>query len=208
MIDPEALIGTLIRWAHVLSGVLWLGSLLLLELVVAPALRGSGAGPESPHRPLLCRALWWLRWSSAAALLLGILLFIWIYHRVDGGFGNSAALKFDGRITDRALFIMLGITLAFALWCLTWFAIWPAWSAATRDPGRPPETRWTRTGIVLAGPSLALMLAPQNYAADFSAGRGGRARAPHGRPRLAARLPREALAGRRLNTCPAAAERV
>jgi len=176
--DWEYLTGTLIRWLHVLSGIIWVGTLYSLVLIQGPAL----AALDPPVRKSLLlgimpRALWWLRWAAMTTLILGTGLFTWEYHRIDAGFGTNANLSVQGVITDRALFTMTGIGLAITLWFMAWFLVWPPWTHVLRKlaGGEPPPTdllarvkRRSRFAFIISGPLILFMVAPQNYLDDYS----------------------------------------
>lgn len=70
-VEPTVLIG--LRWIHFVSGIIWLGLLYFFTLVNAPflaELNGEQRGVVVPK--LMPRALWWFRWSSVVAVLVGL----------------------------------------------------------------------------------------------------------------------------------------
>src|SRR3984885_15862052 len=63
----------LVRWLHVISGVMWIGLLWYFNFVSTPTT------PKIPEelRPALGRfitpaALWWFRWAAMSTIILGI----------------------------------------------------------------------------------------------------------------------------------------
>jgi len=177
-VDLEFLTGTFIRTTHMLFGVIWLGAVYYLLLIQSPALAAAEPGVrKGTLSAVMPRALAWVRWSSMITLLLGVALFTWEYHRVEGGLGVNHAMKVDGKVTDRALFTMTAMTLAILLWFVIWFLIWPTWRKilGTLGTGETPAPALMKRAhflaqfnFVLSGPMLWLMIAPQHYRADFT----------------------------------------
>ncbi|MGH7150424.1 MAG: urate hydroxylase PuuD, partial [Planctomycetota bacterium] len=113
---------------------------------------------------LLPRALWWFRWGAMITLLAGLGLF-WKVYLSDGLLRDA-----DGGMSDRAMWILLGMLLGSVMWFNVWFIIWPAQKkliAWTRDGLAPPEQPAlarkaylaSRTNTYLSGPMLFGMLA-------------------------------------------------
>src|SRR5689334_312409 len=74
-IDAETFVAFLIRWAHIICGVMWIGLLWYFNFVATPTM------PKIPDelKPALGRfitpaALFWFRWSAMATIILGIIL--------------------------------------------------------------------------------------------------------------------------------------
>jgi uncharacterized membrane protein len=68
-----------LRWAHVVAGVLWIGLLLFLALVQVRflhTLEGRGRGAAV----ILRSTLWWFRWSALWTLVTGLLLLVLVYY--------------------------------------------------------------------------------------------------------------------------------
>jgi uncharacterized membrane protein len=71
--DPEATVLILLRWLHILAGIVWVGMLYFFNLVNVPFMKEIDAATKGKVVPtLLPRALWWFRWGSVATVLLGI----------------------------------------------------------------------------------------------------------------------------------------
>src|SRR5205823_3913168 len=71
----------LLRWIHLLAGVMWIGLLYYFNVVNVQFMRGL----DTPTRnrilpPLLRRALWWFRWSALVTVLAGIAYWMMIVH--------------------------------------------------------------------------------------------------------------------------------
>ncbi len=66
----------LIRWLHILSGVMWIGLLWYFNIVQVPALGAAAADKGGPggagiSKYIAPRALLWFRWSALATWLTG-----------------------------------------------------------------------------------------------------------------------------------------
>ncbi|MGH8253197.1 MAG: urate hydroxylase PuuD [Steroidobacteraceae bacterium] len=66
----------LIRWLHILSGVMWIGLLWYFNVVQVPALGAAAADKGGPggagiSKYIAPRALLWFRWSALATWLTG-----------------------------------------------------------------------------------------------------------------------------------------
>jgi uncharacterized membrane protein len=63
----------IMRWAHVVAGITWIGLLYFFNLVNVPLMRSlDDATRARVLPPLLSRTLWWFRWSALATVLAGI----------------------------------------------------------------------------------------------------------------------------------------
>jgi len=164
--ESEALIGGLLRWFHVISGITWIGLLYFFNLVNVPT-QGKLDGPtkKAVNPELQPRALWWFRWGAMYTLLFGLLLFWWKYMR------GSNMRDADGAMSGRALWIMVGMTMGIYMWFNVWFMIWPRQQVilrATKEGTKPPEGMpekaklFSRINFVLSGPMLGCMVAANN----------------------------------------------
>ena len=104
----------LLRWTHLLAGVVWIGLLYYFNFVQVPFF----AEAEAPVRTgavqkLVPRALWWFRWGAMITFISG---WLYILHRLgQGGF-------FAG---SYGWAILLGGLLGSLMWANVWFVIWP-----------------------------------------------------------------------------------
>jgi uncharacterized membrane protein len=158
----------LIRWAHILSGITWIGMLYFFNFVNGPV-QGKLDGPTKKivNPELMPRALWWFRWGAMSTIVFGLLLFTVTY---VGDHGMNANFSLDGEMTGRAKWILTGMTLGLIMWFNVWFVIWPAQKIlirATREGQKPPEglperaKLFSRINTVLSGPMLIGMVAPK-----------------------------------------------
>ena len=166
----------LLRWLHVLAGIVWIGHLYFFNFVNVPFQGTIGADVKKVVNPqLITRALWWFRWGAMTTFIVGLLLFTQLYMYVPGvGFGVSDLFSTAEGITGRAIWILIGMLFGTIMWFNVWFIIWPAQKkiltavrdGAAVDPKLPKRALLTsRTNTYLSGPMLFGMLAPNHYGA-------------------------------------------
>jgi uncharacterized membrane protein len=166
----------LVRWLHVLCGIIWLGHLFFFNFVNVPMQASLDDAAKKILNPqLMPRALWWFRWGAMITFLAGLWLFTQIYMYAPGvGFGPSSFMyEPGGGISDRALWIMTGMTLGTIMWFNVWFIIWPAQrkilggtAAAEELPIlRRRAAITSKVNTYLSAPMLFCMLAPNHYSA-------------------------------------------
>jgi uncharacterized membrane protein len=105
----------IMRWLHVLSGVMWIGLLWYFNFVQIPSM------PKIPdeQKPAIGKviapaALFWFRWAALSTVVTGLLL-----AGMNGYLG--ALLTFARPFTAIAIGMWLGLIMAFNVW----FIIWP-----------------------------------------------------------------------------------
>ena len=110
------------RWAHVLSGVMWIGLLWYFNFVQIPNM------PNIPddQKPAIGKviapaALWWFRWGAMATLITGLVLAM-----LNGYLIESLTIGIaDGFAVPKHIAIGLGMWLAIIMFINVWFVIWP-----------------------------------------------------------------------------------
>jgi uncharacterized membrane protein len=164
----------LLRWIHVLAGIIWIGHLYFFNFVNVPLQGAIGADMKKVVNPqMLGRAFWWFRWSAMVTFVIGLVLFTQLYMYAPGaGFGPSDAFSTADGLTGRAIWIMIGMAFGFMMWFNVWFVIWPAQSkilpavrdGGTVDPAWPKKaSKASRANAYMSGPMLFGMLAPNHY---------------------------------------------
>ena len=156
----------LVRWLHVISGVMWIGLLWYLNFVQVPTM------PKIPDemKPAIGKhiapaVLFWFRWSAAATVFFGLLL-AWM----SGYLGSALAIGTNGGGMAMSL---LGIAMWFGLIMAfnVWFVIWPNQKIALGIVDAPAEAKpksarramlFSRTNTLLSIPMLYGMIAAQN----------------------------------------------
>jgi uncharacterized membrane protein len=101
-------------WAHVISGVMWIGLLYYFNFVQTPSM------PKIPdeHKPAISKviaptALFWFRWGAMSTIITGLIV-----------------AHLQGYLPEALLFqvqpaIGVGMWLAIIMWFNVWFIIWP-----------------------------------------------------------------------------------
>jgi uncharacterized membrane protein len=71
--DPVSLARIILRWAHFVAGITWIGLLYFFNLVNVPFQKGIDADTKKKVNPdLLGRALWYFRWGAVLTVLVGL----------------------------------------------------------------------------------------------------------------------------------------
>lgn len=151
----------LMRWLHVISGVMWVGLLWYFNFVQIPSM------PKIPdeQKPAIGKviaptALFWFRWAALSTLVTGLLL-----AGMNGYLG--ALFTFARPFTAIAIGMWLGAIMAFNVW----FIIWPnqkkALGMVTVEPAEKAKAArlamlTSRFNTMLSIPMLYCMVAQQN----------------------------------------------
>jgi uncharacterized membrane protein len=168
--DVPSLVNVLLRWCHILFGIIWLGHLYFFNLVNVPFQGDLDKELKPKVNPkLLLRAFYWFRWGAMYTFLFGLLLFGYKY------FHQGLFFEQGGGISNRALWIMFGAALGFIMWGNVWFVIWPrqklilgGMAAGTPHPDAAKMAavamKASRFNTFASGPMLFGMIVPNNYA--------------------------------------------
>ena len=149
------------RWLHVISGVMWIGLLWYFNFVQIPSM------PKIPdeQKPAIGKviaptALFWFRWAALSTVITGLLL-----AGMTGYIG--ALLTFARPFTAIAIGMWLGLIMAFNVW----FIIWPSQKkalgmVAVEADAKAKAARMamltSRVNTMLSIPLLYCMVAQQN----------------------------------------------
>ena len=96
----------LLRWVHLLAGMIWVGLLYYFNFVQGEYFKEADSGAKSDViQKLVPNALWWFRWGAVFTFLTGILL-IHINRLIGMG-------------------IMIGVTMGTIMFLNVWLIIWP-----------------------------------------------------------------------------------
>ena len=150
-----------IRWLHVMSGVMWIGLLWYFNFVQTPSM------PKIPdeQKPAIGKviaptALFWFRWAALATVVTGLIL-TWMM----GSIGSL--VTFARPNTAIAIGMWLGLVMAFNVW----FIIWPNQkkalgivqvSAEEKAAAAKLAGMTSRINTMLSIPMLFCMVAQQN----------------------------------------------
>ena len=149
------------RWLHVISGVMWVGLLWYFNFVQIPSMQKI---PDE-QKPAIGKviapsALFWFRWAALSTVVTGLLL-----AGMNGYIGTL--LTFARPFTAIAIGMWLGLIMAFNVW----FIIWPNQKKALGIVAVEPEAKakaarlamlTSRANTMLSIPMLYCMVAQQN----------------------------------------------
>ncbi len=150
------------RWLHVMSGVMWIGLLWYFNFVQIPTVPKI---EPAEHRAAITKfiapnALFWFRHAAAATVATGLLLAF-----MNGYIVQALTLR-PGTIA-----IGIGMWLALFMAANVWFVIWPNQKKALGLVEATPEAKAaagrlamlaSRTNTALSIPMLFCMVAQQN----------------------------------------------
>jgi len=149
----EAYLGTvLIRFAHILFGVLWIGLLYYFNFVQTEYFKESEVSAKSDVvQKLVPNALWYFRWAAAFTFITGLYLLYWLSITVNIG-------------------IILGALMGTAMAANVWFVIWPNQKKVIAGA---PDAADAGAKAGLASRTNTLFSLPMLYLMIFSAHGGG-----------------------------------
>ncbi|MBL6959200.1 MAG: urate hydroxylase PuuD [Rhodospirillales bacterium] len=158
----------IMRWLHVLSGVMWIGILWYFNFVQTPSM------PKIPdeQKPAIGKviapaALFWFRWAAMGTIITGLILATMNGYIVDAlSLGAS-----EGFSVPKNTAIGIGMWFGIIMWFNVWFIIWPnqqkalgmvevdadAKAAAAKTAGM-----FSRVNTLLSVPMLYAMVSAQN----------------------------------------------
>ncbi|HWA00364.1 MAG TPA: urate hydroxylase PuuD [Caulobacterales bacterium] len=162
------------RFAHVLSGIMWIGLLYYFNFVQipnAPKIPEEHRGP-SIGKVITPAALFWFRWGAMSTLVFGLLLaYLKGYLVAAFTLGLAQAAGFDPNFCR---FIGIGMWLATIMWFNVWFVIWPNQQRALNIDNKFPDLAadakaksaktamlFSRTNTLLSIPMLIAMTGAQ-----------------------------------------------
>ncbi len=162
----------LIRWLHVVCGVMWIGLLWYFNFVQIPTM------PKIPDEfkkgvsgYIAPEALFWFRWGAMGTIVFGIIL-----AQLNGYLLEAYTLDaIENFANPKAIGIGIGMWLGTIMWFNVWFVIWPnqqkALNIANRYPDLPAPDKaaagktamqFSRINTMLSIPMLFSMVAAQN----------------------------------------------
>ena len=144
--------GLLLRWAHFLAGITWIGLLYFFNLINAGFLKSLDGPTKNVVIPkLMPAALAWFRHGATVTVLAGILLYILLYSK--GGTGAVA--------------VGIGGVLGIIMFLNVWMIIWPnqkrvieavTKSAKDGTPAPPEMAGWGRKALLASRVNFMLSL--------------------------------------------------
>lgn len=158
----------IMRWLHVLSGVMWIGLLWYFNFVQIPNM-GNIPDEQKPaiSKVIAPEALWWFRWGAMATIVTGILLASMNGYLIDA-FTLGAM---NGFAVEKNIAIGIGMWLGTIMWFNVWFVIWPNQKIALGMVDADADAKakaagtakaFSRTNTLLSIPMLFAMVSAQN----------------------------------------------
>lgn len=156
--DPYAVF--LVRWFHILSGIMWIGLLWYFNFVQIPNM-GKIPDEQKPAigKVIAPAALFWFRWGAAFTVLWGLVQ-AWQL----GWIGSALILGLDGS-GPRMMMIGFGMWMGIIMAFNVWFIIWPNQQKALGLVEAPDEVKPAagRTAMLFSRTNTMLSI-PMSYA--------------------------------------------
>jgi uncharacterized membrane protein len=140
----------IVRWFHVLFGIVWIGMLYYFNFVQTEYFKEAEAGAKADAmKKLAPRALWWFRWGALLTFLTGLSLFYQV-----GAHSNPAGMPV----------IWMGVLAGTLMFLNVWLVIWPkqqivlGMKAGDGPAAAAKAGLASRTNTLFSGPMLFGML--------------------------------------------------
>ena len=154
------------RWAHVISGVMWIGLLWYFNFVQIPTMP-SIPDDQKPAigKHIAPKALFWFRWGAMSTIITGLILAM-----LNGYIVQAMSLGLAGGSAGQTA-IGVGMWLGIVMWFNVWFIIWPnqkkalgivTVEAAEKAAAARMAMLTSRFNTMLSIPMLYCMVAQQN----------------------------------------------
>ena len=158
----------IVRWLHVLCGVMWIGLLWYFNFVQIPNM------PNIPddQKPAIGKviapaALFWFRWGAMGTIVFGLILAM-----MNGYLVETLTLGAnEGFDTPKHTALGIGMWFGIIMWFNVWFVIWPNQKKAlgiveveadAKAAAARTAMLFSRTNTLLSIPMLYAMVAAQN----------------------------------------------
>jgi uncharacterized membrane protein len=157
----------MVRWFHVLSGVMWIGLLWYFNFVQIPTV------PKIPDelKPAIGKhiapvALFWFRWAALSTVIWGAILGLMGVYSL-----HPLLLGFTGDLAQHEIMLGIGMWMGLIMAYNVWMVIWPAQKIALGLVDAPAEQKpaaarramlFSRTNTMLSIPMLYAMVQAQN----------------------------------------------
>jgi uncharacterized membrane protein len=159
-----------LRWCHVVSGILWIGLLYYFNFVqirVMPNIPAELKPAVSKH--IAPEALFWFRYAALATVIFGLLI-AWIRGYIVKVLTLGLAGGFDAAADTKYTLLGTGMWLALIMAFNVWFFIWPNQKIAlgiveadadAKAKAGKTATLFSRTNTLLSLPMLVTMTMSQ-----------------------------------------------
>jgi len=158
----------IIRWLHVVCGVMWIGLLWYFNFVQIPNM------PKIPddQKPAIGKviapaALFWFRWGAMGTIVFGLIL-----AGMNGYLVETLTLGgVEGFAVPKHTALGIGMWFGIIMWFNVWFVIWPNQKKAlgivevdadAKAAAGRTAMLFSRTNTLLSFPMLYAMVAAQN----------------------------------------------
>ncbi len=129
-----------LRWLHVVAGVMWIGLLWYFNFVQIPTmpkvpdeLKKGVSGYIAPA------ALFWFRWAAMVTFVLGIILALRNNYLLEAYTLDLSDGAAGWPVVPKYLAIGIGMWLGTIMWFNVWFVIWPNQQKALNIGGKYPD---------------------------------------------------------------------
>lgn len=138
--EPSDLIRMIMRWAHFVGGITWIGMLYFFNLVNVNFMKALDAPTKKIVVPnLMPKALWYFRWGALVTVIAGLGYYAMYILRGDVINANS-----DGAGANTWLILLLWLIVSGAAWAVFAFVLLP---------------NLNKDGKILAAATAALVIA-------------------------------------------------
>ena len=138
--EPSEIVRIIMRWAHFVAGITWIGMLYFFNLVNVNFMKALDAPTKKIVVPnLMPKALWYFRWGAVVTVIAGLGYFAMYLLRPDVINANS-----DGAGANTWLILIIWLIIAGAAWAVFAFVLLP---------------NLNKDGKILAAATAALVIA-------------------------------------------------
>ena len=163
--DSLALLGFLVRLAHVLASMVWIGSVFFVNFVQLVVLQTADEPSRSfLHKAVMPRVAWWFRHASTTVVASGVLLLILAGYLLPSlVYGTSVYVP-----PARAILLWGGVVGGLAMWMFVHMYIWPnmqvvlglrTGDAEAKGKARARVILFARLNLIIAMPVALGMIA-------------------------------------------------
>ena len=170
--DPVTFWPFIVRWLHVLCGIMWIGLLWYFNFVQTPMMPSIPAELKpGVSKYIAPEALFWFRWGAMGTIVFGLIL-AWL----NGYLLEAITIdSIEGFAVPKSVVIGIGMWLGTIMWFNVWFIIWPNQQKVLglngKDAGVSAEGKaaaakmagqFSRVNTLLSIPMLFCMVSAQN----------------------------------------------